>query len=129
MSQEPADAEDWRELPDPERVAVAVDGFRMLADPTRFRLLWLLCGGPLDVSTLAERLDVARPAVSQHLAKLRMLGMVDQTRDGRHILYRARDEHVGRLLREAVRDADHRGRDDRPGHHHRLTRADSDRHA
>ena len=28
---------------------------------TRFRLLWLLCGEALDVTTLADRLDVARP--------------------------------------------------------------------
>ena len=113
-----ADAEEWRHLPDPGRVDIAVDGLRMLADPTRFRLLWLLCGDDLDVGTLAERLEVARPAVSQHLAKLRMLGLVSQRRDGRRMLYRARDSHVGRLLREAVRDADHRGEDSRPGHHH-----------
>ena len=97
---------------------MAVDGLRMLADPTRFRLLWLLCGEALDVTTLADRLDVARPAVSQHLAKLRVLGLVQQSRDGRRMLYRARDTHIGRLLREAVRDADHRGPSDLPGHHH-----------
>ncbi|WP_337993992.1 metalloregulator ArsR/SmtB family transcription factor [Actinomycetospora lutea] len=96
----------------------ATEGLRMLADPTRFRLLWLLCGAELDVTTLAERLGIARPSVSQHLAKLRLVGLVTQRRDGRRQVYRARDTHVGRLLSEAVRDADHRGTADAPDAHH-----------
>ena len=43
----------WAELPPAEHVDVAVEGLRMLADPTRLRMLWLLCGDELDVSTLA----------------------------------------------------------------------------
>lgn len=118
MSSEEADAQLWQHLPAADRVEIAVDGLRMLADPTRFRLLWLLCGEALDVSTLAERLPASRPAVSQHLAKLRMVGLVDQRREGRRMLYRARDSHVGRLLNEAIRDAEHRADHELPGSHH-----------
>lgn len=103
-----AGAGPWRQLPADERVDEVVDGLRMLADPTRLRLLWLLCGDELDVSTLAERLGVARPAVSQHLAKLRLVGLITQRRDGRRVLSRARDHHVGDLLAELVHDAGHR---------------------
>lgn len=118
MRQDPADAIDWQHLPASGRVDLAVEALRMLADPTRFRLLWLLCGEEADVTTLADRLGVARPAVSQHLSKMRMLGIVTQRRDGRRMVYRARDAHVGRLLREAVQDADHRSATALPGHHH-----------
>jgi DNA-binding transcriptional ArsR family regulator len=98
----------WQQLPPDERVEAVVDGLRMLADPTRLRLLWLLSGDELDVSTLAERLGVARPAVSQHLAKLRLVGLITQRRDGRRVLSRARDHHVGELLEGLVHDAGHR---------------------
>jgi DNA-binding transcriptional ArsR family regulator len=98
----------WATLPAEERVDEVVDGLRMLADPTRLRLLWLLCGDELDVSTLAERLGVARPAVSQHLAKLRLVGLITQRREGRRVLSRARDHHVGELLADLVHDAGHR---------------------
>lgn len=98
----------WQELPPAAQIDVAVDGFRMLADPTRVRLLWLLCGDELDVGTLAARVGVARPAVSQHLAKLRLVGLVTQRREGRHVVYSARDGHVARLLAEALHDAGHR---------------------
>lgn len=79
----------------------------MLADATRLRMLWLLCGDEYDVTTLAAEVGVARPAVSQHLAKLRLTGLVSMRRDGRRVLYRARGGHVRRLLSEAVNAADH----------------------
>jgi DNA-binding transcriptional ArsR family regulator len=102
-----ASAERWQELPGHEHVDVAVEAFRLLADPTRLRVLWLLCGGDSDVTTLARRVGVARPAVSQHLAKLRLAGLVATRRDGRRAVYRARGGHVRRLLSEAIEAADH----------------------
>lgn len=79
----------------------------MLADPTRLRLLWLLCGGEYDVTSLADAVGIARPAVSQHLGKLRLAGLVTTRREGRRALYRARGGHVRRLLAEAIEAADH----------------------
>lgn len=102
-----ADAQRWQEVPGGDHVDVAVEAFRMLADPTRLRILWLLCGADSDVTTLVDRLGVARPAVSQHLGKLRLAGLVAVRRDGRRAVYRARGGHVRRLLREAIEAADH----------------------
>lgn len=102
-----ATAEHWQQLPATDLVDVATESFRMLADPTRVRLLWLLCGAERDVTDLAAAVGAARPAVSQHLAKLRMTGLVATRRDGRRILYRARGGHVRRLLAEAMGAANH----------------------
>ncbi|MFI6602350.1 ArsR/SmtB family transcription factor [Nonomuraea sp. NPDC050536] len=85
----------------------AVDAFRMLSDATRLRLMWLLSHGEYDVSSLATAIEVARPSVSQHLAKLRLSGLVETRRDGRRVLYRARDVHVRALINEALFHADH----------------------
>ncbi|WP_285752318.1 metalloregulator ArsR/SmtB family transcription factor [Lentzea sp. NBRC 105346] len=103
-----ATTQDWQQLPSGAHVEAAVDGFRMLADATRLRVLWLLCGQEYDVTTVAHAVGIARPAVSQHLAKLRLAGLVSVRRDGRRSLYRARGGHVRRLLLEAVHAADHR---------------------
>lgn len=86
----------------------AVESLRMLADPTRLRMLWLLCGDEYDVTTLAAAVGIARPAVSQHLAKLRLAGLVTTRRDGRRAVYRATGGHVKRMLAEAVAAAAHR---------------------
>lgn len=80
---------------------------RMLADPTRLRLLWLLREGEHDVTSLTAMTGAARPAVSQHLGKLLLAGLVAQRRDGRRVLYRARGGHVRRLVTEALHAADH----------------------
>ncbi|NYH80013.1 DNA-binding transcriptional ArsR family regulator [Actinopolyspora biskrensis] len=103
-----AAAEQWQQLPSGEHVRAATEAFRMLSDSTRVRLLWLMCGAEHDVATLAARVGVARPAVSQHLAKLRLAGLVTLRKEGRRALYRARGGHVRRLLAEAVEAADHR---------------------
>ena len=101
-----ADAQ-WTRLPPAEHVTVAVDALRMLADQTRLRMLWLLCGADYDVTTLAAAVGIARPAVSQHLAKLRLTGLVEVRRDGRRAVYRAKGGHVRRMLAEALGAAHH----------------------
>ncbi|HYZ07204.1 MAG TPA: metalloregulator ArsR/SmtB family transcription factor [Pseudonocardiaceae bacterium] len=98
----------WQQQPSGATVHAAAESFRMLSDPTRLAMLWRLCGGEYDVTTLARAVGVARPAVSQHLAKLRLTGLVATRRDGRRVVYHARGGHVRRLLAEAVSAAEHR---------------------
>lgn len=90
---------------------------RMLADRTRLRLMWTLSHRECDVTTLAEAVDVARPAVSQHLAKLRLAGLVRVRRHGRRAVYAAGGGHVRRLVTEALSAAEHQltGVTDHPG--------------
>src|SRR5690606_30338555 len=52
----------------------------------------------LSVGAIAERVDLSQSALSQHLAKLRSLGLV-QTRRGRQMIYYSfRSDEVRRLL-------------------------------
>jgi DNA-binding transcriptional ArsR family regulator len=90
------------------QVQAAAEFFRMLGDPTRVRILIRLAEDDYDVTTLAEAVDAARPTVSQHLAKLRMVGLVAQRREGRRAVYRVRSGHTRALLAEALSQADHR---------------------
>lgn len=81
---------------------------RMLADGTRLRLMWLLVHGEYDVTALTEAVvGVARPAVSQHLGKLRLAGLVTMRRQGRHAVYTATGGHVRRLVTEVLQAAEH----------------------
>lgn len=93
--------------PDDEIVEAATVTLRMLADPTRMRMLWLLGQSEYDVTALTEAVDAARPAVSQHLAKLRLAGLVQVRGDGRRNLYSARGVHVTSLLTEVFSSAEH----------------------
>ncbi|MGH3744196.1 MAG: ArsR/SmtB family transcription factor [Mycobacteriales bacterium] len=101
---------DLPRLPGEAQLRSAATGFALLADPTRLRLLWVLAHGPVDVSTLAAAADVRGPATSQHLAKLRLAGLVEARRDGRRQIYSVRGGHVRRLVLEALGHADHQVR-------------------
>jgi len=103
--------------PPDEDVDVVVEVFRMLADPTRVRLLLALADGELSVNELADDVGKPAPAVSQHLAKLRLARLVQTRREGVKIFYRLENQHVMQLLTDAVHHADHLG----PGvpRHHR----------
>lgn len=93
--------------PDPHRLETATATLRMLADPTRLHLLWLLIQAPADVTELVERTGANRTSVSQHLAKLRFSGLVTTTRQSRHVIYSITDGHLSRLVLEGLNYADH----------------------
>ncbi|WSF98918.1 metalloregulator ArsR/SmtB family transcription factor [Nocardia vinacea] len=93
--------------PDQPHLDAATNTFRMLADPTRLHILWILTEGEADVTALTEACDTSRTAVSQHLAKLRFTGLVDSRKEGRRVIYRIRDGHLARLVREGLNHADH----------------------
>ncbi|MEO8810866.1 MAG: metalloregulator ArsR/SmtB family transcription factor [Rhodanobacter sp.] len=65
---------------------------RLLADPTRVRLLALLEREELTVAELAAVLHLAQPRVSTHLAKLKEAGLVRDRRAGVSAYYRANNE-------------------------------------
>ncbi|MBU2663677.1 metalloregulator ArsR/SmtB family transcription factor [Actinoplanes bogorensis] len=89
-------------MPDEEQVQLAAEGFRLLADPTRIKILWALLQGETSVACLAELVGAAPTAVSQHLAKLRLAGLVRGRREGTFVHYSAADPHVRALLTEAL---------------------------
>lgn len=107
---------DRRHLPDGEHVDLAVEVFRMLADQTRVRLLWLLVEGEASVNELAVALGKPAPAVSQHLSKLRLARLVQTRRQGTHVFYRLGNDHVAQLVVDAIHNAEHAG-PDVPAHH------------
>ncbi|MGW4772578.1 ArsR/SmtB family transcription factor [Nocardia sp. NPDC004278] len=104
---EPAPSLEHPVAADQAHLEAATATFRMLSDSTRLHILWLLADGEADVTALTEACGASRTAVSQHLAKLRFTGMVETRREGRHVIYRIRDGHLARLVREGLNHADH----------------------
>ncbi|WP_225826328.1 ArsR/SmtB family transcription factor [Streptomyces naphthomycinicus] len=73
--------------PSAEVLAEAAAAFGLLAAPARLHLVWALAQGESDVTGLAERVGGALPAVSQHLTKLKLAGLVRSRREGRRQVY------------------------------------------
>ncbi|MGF1429133.1 ArsR/SmtB family transcription factor [Kitasatospora sp. LaBMicrA B282] len=90
-----------------QQLDVAAGVLALLADRTRLALLHRLGQGEADVTTLTAASNAARTSVSQHLAKLRLAGLVTTRKDGRRVVYALRHGHLRRLVDEALNVADH----------------------
>lgn len=75
-----------------------MDIFHALSDPTRREIVeTLAAAGEAPFGALAERFDISRPAVSQHLKVLREAGIVVARPDAQRRLYRLDDDAFGAL--------------------------------
>src|SRR3954453_23434857 len=75
------------------------NAFKLLSDETRLRILaYLAQNGELHVTDLCDRLGQNQPAVSHHLALLRVSGLIEARREGKHNFYSVRADAFGELL-------------------------------
>lgn len=88
--------------PPAEVLAEAAAAFGLLASPARLHIVWTLAQGESDVTGLAERVGGALPAVSQHLTKLKLAGLVRSRREGRRQVYFVDDTDVVTVVRLMV---------------------------
>jgi DNA-binding transcriptional ArsR family regulator len=88
-------------------LARAVATLKLLADETRLRIVWNLLHGEHSVNQLAGHLHMQPAAISHHLAKLRLAGVVRTRRDGNRIYYAAHDRHIEGLVAAALHRDDH----------------------
>ncbi len=54
---------------------------KLLADPTRRRILTLMMEDPLNPQNLADKINISRPAIEKHLKLLRANYLCERTRD------------------------------------------------
>ena len=71
-----------------------MDTFTALADPTRRRIIESLAGGEISFGELADKFEISRPAVSQHLKVLRDAGIVVARADAQRRIYRLNEESL-----------------------------------
>ncbi len=78
-----------------------------LAEQTRLRILGILKDGEASVSTITERLGLAQPKVSRHLAYLKESGIALARRDGKQIFYRLADDlRSASIVMAVIRELD-----------------------
>jgi DNA-binding transcriptional ArsR family regulator len=74
-----------------------MDTFIALADPTRRRIIESLALGETSFGDLADKFEMSRPAVSQHLKVLREAGIVTARADAQRRIYRLSDDGLGEI--------------------------------
>lgn len=71
--------------------------FEVLAEPTRRRILNLLCQGERSVGDLVDALGLPQPGVSKHLKVLRDAGLVHVRQDAQRRWYQIRPEPLAEV--------------------------------
>ncbi|WP_353948711.1 metalloregulator ArsR/SmtB family transcription factor [Sporolactobacillus sp. Y61] len=94
-----------------EDVAETSSLLKLLGDKTRLTILSYLKHGELCVCELVDLLNASQPAISQHLKKLRLAGIIQERKQGTWVYYSLNksvpdyvsviidslpDQHVGR---------------------------------
>jgi ubiquinone/menaquinone biosynthesis C-methylase UbiE/predicted transcriptional regulator len=99
-------------------MASTINLLRLLADPTRLRLLLLLEEAELTVAELQEILGMGQSRISTHLAQLKRAGIVADRRAGKHAYYGAKPAQpngaharVNEIVRTLARELPETSRD------------------
>jgi DNA-binding transcriptional ArsR family regulator len=69
-----------------------------LGNETRFEIVKLVREREMAAGTIAQRFQLTRPAVSQHLGLLREAGLLDERRVGSQRLYVVRPEGFAEIV-------------------------------
>lgn len=78
---------------------------KALASPLRIGIVTELAAGPRCVHELVDALGAPQPLISQHLRVLRGANVVRGDRRGREIAYSLTDDHIARIVADAVSHA------------------------
>src|ERR1700704_418687 len=100
-------------------MASTINFLKLLADPTRLRLLLLLEEDELSVAELQKILGMGQSRISSHLAQLKRAGVVEDRRSGKNVYYglTAKQERnaarakVSELIRALAREMPETARD------------------
>lgn len=99
-------------------MASTINFLRLLADPTRLRLLLLLEQEELSVAELQQILGMGQSRISSHLAQLKRAGVVEDRRAGKNVYYGAsengqdsRRARIAELTRTLARELPETSRD------------------
>lgn len=81
-----------------DRAGSAAEFLALIGNEKRLSILVLLLEEEMTVGALAEKVSLSQSALSQHLAKLRSLDLVETRRERQMIYYSCNSDSVRQLL-------------------------------
>ena len=89
-------------MPDEETLYDLADLFRIFADSTRIKILYLLFESEMCVCDIAQLLGMTQSAISHQLRVLKQHRLVKFRREGKTIFYSLADHHVENILSQGL---------------------------
>jgi DNA-binding transcriptional ArsR family regulator len=88
---------------DDRTVIELAETFKVLAEPTRIRILQAISDEELCVCDIAAVVNATQSAISHQLRILRSARLVKSRKDGKMVYYSLDDDHVRNLFEEGIR--------------------------
>lgn len=82
--------------------------YKLLGDPTRCKLIYVLLQHEMCVCDLANALSMTKSSISHQLSKMRSGGIVKCRRSGKSVYYSLDDEHVAQLFAVTMTHIQHK---------------------
>ena len=86
------------EMPQEEDLYDLADFFKVFADTTRIKILYVLLKKEMCVCDIAQTLDMTQSAISHQLRILKQNRLVKSRREGKSIFYSLADDHVRTII-------------------------------
>ena len=86
-------------MPEEDDLYSLADFFKVFADSTRIRILYVLLCSETCVCDIAQLLNMTQPAISHQLRILKQMDLVKTRRDGKTVFYSLADDHITSILR------------------------------
>ncbi len=80
--------------------------FKLLGNPKRLQLLYLLIQQSMTVTEISKRMNWEQSGVSHQLQLLRKFNLVQQKRNGKEIVYHLEDPQVMTLIADVISHAE-----------------------
>lgn len=91
-----------QQMPDEEKMYDLADFFKVFADSTRIKMLYVLLCSEMCVCDLAQILNMTQSAISHQLRMLKQMDLVRNRRDGKTIFYSLADNHIKDILSQGL---------------------------
>ena len=89
-------------MPDDETLYDLAELFRIFADSTRIKILYVLFESEMCVYDIAQLLNMTQSAISHQLRALKQSKLVKYRREGKTILYSLADGHVRKIIAQGM---------------------------
>ncbi|MCL7748125.1 ArsR/SmtB family transcription factor [Halalkalibacter alkaliphilus] len=83
-------------------INAAAKVLKLLGDKTRLAMMAMLSEDECCVCEFVELFQMSQPSISQHIRKLKDIGLVEEKRKGQWIFYRVNEKHEAYPLLESL---------------------------
>lgn len=89
-------------MPEEELLYSLADFYKIFADSTRIKILYVLMQSQMCVCDIAQLLGATQSAISHQLRILKQMKLVSARREGKSVFYSLADDHIYTILKQGM---------------------------